>query len=192
MTRLRGGEEYQYTLWWQPRSDHFGQFIWNKWFRWKVKMSWCEYSAFYNIYLSAGHFSTFYFDIRSKVLKMLCVTSLYFYFIPNITRIGPLLHFHFIIHRPPFYETSPSIIAAIKTKARHFPLIQTLTICLGLDPSEAEPCDKIILENTFCSVTLHNAGIWFDLNIRVNRFQSKTCCKKLKTLLYDGSQLFEY
>ena len=102
-----------------------------------------------------------------------------------------IFHFIFFQSRPhhiilfpfyysPFYETSPSIIAAIKTKARHFPLIQTLTICLvwALWP-------RLVTNNIgkhfLLSVTLlHNAEIWFDLNIRVNRSQTKTCCKKVK------------
>ena len=101
-------------------ADHFIQFIWNKWSRWEVKMSWCEYSTFYTIYLSESNFSTFYFDSRSETLEHISF---------NMERVMILFYVkkilnHFLFHPFKIVKSSPTIISAIKTKARHFPSTQ--------------------------------------------------------------------
>ena len=109
-------------------TDQFIQFIWNKWSRWEVKMSWCEYSAFYSIYLSESNFSTFYFWHQVKSSRN----------IKRYTWAQEILHKFKLLYlwKVPACHPSwsfPAIIAAIKTEARHWDtaLAGVVTICLA-------------------------------------------------------------
>ena len=126
-------------------------------------MSWCEYSTFYNIYLSAEVIFQRFILTSGQKFSSSREFFLFFYF--NMywsTRLTPSASGALFYYSPPLRVTSPSIIAAIKTKARHFPHSNVNNMSGSGSLPVCPVTNKIGKHFLFCDVTQCRDLIWFE------------------------------